>query len=151
MFPPRAATPLTILTQVLTRLLSPRLPGRDLPTSFEVAGHLAHLNLKDYLLPYQRIIGQVLAHLFIFAGQSFEVCPPLCFRDSLYAEYFFVSTTQVISLRFVSISRGIAHLTTSSDGIGNPSAGRSVARMIINRSTCTFPSNGNSALCWEIS
>ncbi|CAN0457856.1 unnamed protein product, partial [Laminaria digitata] len=46
--------------QVLTKLLQSRLPGKDLPTSFEVAGHLAHLNLKDYLLPYQNVIGQVI-------------------------------------------------------------------------------------------
>ncbi|CAN0408330.1 unnamed protein product, partial [Scytosiphon promiscuus] len=46
--------------QVLKSLLEPRLPGRDLPTSFEVAGHLAHLNLRDYLLPYKRVIGQVI-------------------------------------------------------------------------------------------
>ena len=45
--------------KVLKRLLEPRLPGRDLPTSFEVAGHLAHLNLRDYLLPYKKLIGQV--------------------------------------------------------------------------------------------
>ncbi|CAM9621756.1 unnamed protein product [Scytosiphon promiscuus] len=46
--------------EVLKALLEPRLPGRDLPTSFEVAGHLAHLNLRDYLLPYKRVIGQVI-------------------------------------------------------------------------------------------
>ncbi|CAN0425635.1 unnamed protein product [Pylaiella littoralis] len=46
--------------EVLTRLLEPRLPGRDVPTSFEVAGHLAHLNLRDYLLPHKKVIGQVI-------------------------------------------------------------------------------------------
>ncbi|CAN0173246.1 unnamed protein product, partial [Ectocarpus sp. 6 AP-2014] len=46
--------------EVLTQLLEPRLPGRDLPTSFEVAGHLAHLNLRDYLLPYKKVIGEVI-------------------------------------------------------------------------------------------
>ncbi|CAN0539940.1 unnamed protein product, partial [Ectocarpus sp. 8 AP-2014] len=49
-----------VTSQVLTQLLEPRLPGRDLPTSFEVAGHLAHLNLRDYLLPYKKVIGQVI-------------------------------------------------------------------------------------------
>ncbi|CAN0515133.1 unnamed protein product, partial [Ectocarpus sp. 12 AP-2014] len=49
-----------VISQVLTQLLEPRLPGRDLPTSFEVAGHLAHLNLRDYLLPYKEVIGQVI-------------------------------------------------------------------------------------------
>lgn len=31
-----------------------------MPTSFESVGHIAHLNLKDELLPYKHIIGQVI-------------------------------------------------------------------------------------------
>lgn len=31
-----------------------------MPTSFESIGHIAHVNLKDELLPYKHIIGQVL-------------------------------------------------------------------------------------------
>ena len=31
-----------------------------MPTSFESVGHIAHLNLRDELLPYKHVIGQVL-------------------------------------------------------------------------------------------
>ena len=34
--------------------------GCEVPTSFESVGHIAHLNLKDELLPYKHIIGQVI-------------------------------------------------------------------------------------------
>ena len=31
-----------------------------MPSSFENVGHIAHLNLRDELLPYKYVIGQVL-------------------------------------------------------------------------------------------
>ncbi len=34
--------------------------GCEVPTSFESVGHIAHLNLRDELLPYKHVIGQVL-------------------------------------------------------------------------------------------
>ena len=32
----------------------------DAPSSFETVGHIAHVNLRDELLPYKRLVGQVL-------------------------------------------------------------------------------------------
>ena len=43
-------------TQVLRTILPPTVP---VPTSFESAGHIAHLNLLDVHLPYRHIIAQV--------------------------------------------------------------------------------------------
>ena len=34
--------------------------GAEAPASFETVGHIAHLNLRDALLPYKHVIGQVL-------------------------------------------------------------------------------------------
>lgn len=34
--------------------------GCEVPTSFESIGHIAHLNLREELLPYKHVIGQVL-------------------------------------------------------------------------------------------
>jgi len=31
----------------------------EVPTSFETVGHIAHLNLREELLPFKHIIGQV--------------------------------------------------------------------------------------------
>lgn len=42
-----------VLRQVLPR-------GADVPSSFETVGHVAHLNLRDDLLPYRHAIAQVL-------------------------------------------------------------------------------------------
>jgi tRNA (guanine37-N1)-methyltransferase len=36
------------------------LPTSDAPSSFEMVGHIAHLNLRDVHLPYKNVIGQVL-------------------------------------------------------------------------------------------
>lgn len=33
---------------------------KEIPSSFEQAGHLAHLNLRDEMLPYKYIIGQAI-------------------------------------------------------------------------------------------
>lgn len=43
--------------EVLTRLLP---SGVEIPSAYEQVGHLIHLNLRDELLPYKFIIGQVL-------------------------------------------------------------------------------------------
>ena len=42
---------------MLTRLLP---KGSEIPSSFEQVGHLIHLNIREDLLPYKYIIGQVL-------------------------------------------------------------------------------------------
>ncbi|KAJ5069829.1 tRNA (guanine(37)-n1)-methyltransferase [Anaeramoeba ignava] len=43
--------------QVLEKILPKEL---ELPTSFETIGHIAHLNLKENLLKYKKIIGEVI-------------------------------------------------------------------------------------------
>lgn len=43
--------------EVLRQLLP---PGMDIPSAFETAGHLAHVNLRDEQLPYRELIGQVI-------------------------------------------------------------------------------------------
>lgn len=42
--------------KVLRRLL----PFKEIPSSFETIGHIAHVNLRDELLPFQLIIGKVI-------------------------------------------------------------------------------------------
>ncbi|CAI5494051.1 unnamed protein product [Closterium sp. Naga37s-1] len=42
---------------VLRKLLP---PGVEVPTAFETVGHIAHVNLRDDLLPYRFVIGKVL-------------------------------------------------------------------------------------------
>lgn len=37
--------------------------GAEVQTSFESVGHIAHLNLKEELLPYRQLVGQVGATL----------------------------------------------------------------------------------------
>ena len=34
--------------------------GAEVPSSFESIGHIAHLNIRDELLPFKRVIGQVI-------------------------------------------------------------------------------------------
>ena len=34
--------------------------GSEVPSSFESIGHIAHLNIRDELLPYKHVIGQVI-------------------------------------------------------------------------------------------
>lgn len=41
-------------------LLRRLLPVKELPSAFEIIGHLAHINLRDDLLPYKYYIGKVL-------------------------------------------------------------------------------------------
>jgi tRNA (guanine37-N1)-methyltransferase len=43
--------------EVLRRLLP---VGVEVPSSFEQIGHIAHLNLRDEMLPYKSVIGQVI-------------------------------------------------------------------------------------------
>ncbi|GJP71216.1 hypothetical protein CLOP_g2062 [Closterium sp. NIES-67] len=42
---------------ILRKLLP---PGVEVPTAFETVGHIAHVNLRDELLPYRFVIGRVL-------------------------------------------------------------------------------------------
>lgn len=44
------------------KILHMLLPSdiKEIPSAFEVAGHLAHVNLREECLPYRRIIGQVI-------------------------------------------------------------------------------------------
>ena len=46
-----------MVEEVLTKILPPET---EIPSSFEQAGHIAHLNLRDHLVPYKHIIGQVI-------------------------------------------------------------------------------------------
>lgn len=42
-------------------ILKKLLPeGSDVPSSFETVGHIAHLNIRDELIPYKHLIGQVI-------------------------------------------------------------------------------------------
>ena len=34
--------------------------GSEVPSSFESVGHIAHLNVRDELLPYKHVIGRVI-------------------------------------------------------------------------------------------
>ena len=34
-------------------------PGTEVPSAFETVGHIAHLNLREELLPWKHVIGQV--------------------------------------------------------------------------------------------
>ena len=43
--------------QVLRKLLP---PGLEVPSAFEQVGHIAHLNLREELLPHRRLIGEVI-------------------------------------------------------------------------------------------
>jgi tRNA G37 N-methylase Trm5 len=47
--------------RVMHHLLQKLLPeGSDVPSSFETVGHIAHLNIRDELIPYKHLIGQVI-------------------------------------------------------------------------------------------
>ena len=51
--------------QALRRLLPPDI--KEVPTAFETAGHVAHLNLREEVLPHKKLVAQVIldknAHL----------------------------------------------------------------------------------------
>lgn len=49
---------LTAAHRVSTAQLLPH--GVEVPGSFETVGHIAHLNIRDDLLPWRRLIGQVI-------------------------------------------------------------------------------------------
>ena len=36
------------------------LPVKEIPSAFEIVGHIAHVNLKEDLLPFQHIVGKVI-------------------------------------------------------------------------------------------
>jgi tRNA (guanine37-N1)-methyltransferase len=44
--------------EILRQILPPNIV--DVPSHFETAGHIAHFNLRDELLPYKKIIGDVI-------------------------------------------------------------------------------------------
>jgi hypothetical protein len=44
--------------EILRKLLPSHI--QEIPTSFEQAGHIAHMNLRDEVLPYKSLIGQVI-------------------------------------------------------------------------------------------
>ena len=44
--------------ETLRKILPPSLP--EIPSAFEIVGHIAHVNLRDDCLPYKYIIGQVI-------------------------------------------------------------------------------------------
>ena len=46
------------IDEVLRRILPAEV--KEIPSAFEQAGHLAHLNLRDEALPYKHLIAQVL-------------------------------------------------------------------------------------------
>jgi len=46
------------LDDALRIVLPPDTP--EIPTSFETVGHIAHVNLKPWLLPFKHIIGQMI-------------------------------------------------------------------------------------------
>ncbi len=45
--------------EILSRLLLPE-NVKEVPSAFEAVGHLAHVNLRDELLPYKYLVGKVL-------------------------------------------------------------------------------------------
>lgn len=55
-FARRADSLCCLLTLVTQRLLP---DGLEVPSAFESVGHIAHLNLRNELLPYKHLIGQV--------------------------------------------------------------------------------------------
>jgi tRNA G37 N-methylase Trm5 len=58
MLPPPRRRRRRLCRRVATQALLP--PGSDIPGSFETVGHIAHLNLRDELLPFKLVIGRVL-------------------------------------------------------------------------------------------
>lgn len=40
--------------------------GISIPGSFETIGHIAHLNLRKYLIPYKYLIGQAILEVDYF-------------------------------------------------------------------------------------
>ena len=42
--------------QALERLLSDKVSRKDIPSSFETVGHIAHLNLRPVLFPFKHLI-----------------------------------------------------------------------------------------------
>jgi tRNA (guanine37-N1)-methyltransferase len=50
-------TPSTAVEEVLKQIVPPEL---ELVTSYEMVGHIAHMNLKEDILLYKHIIGQVI-------------------------------------------------------------------------------------------
>lgn len=66
------------LEQILKKLLPPHT---ETPSSFETIGHIAHLNIRDELLPYKNIIGEVILEVLLLPSLSLAPSPlPLPLR-----------------------------------------------------------------------
>jgi len=61
------------LDDALRLVLPPDTP--EIPTSFETVGHIAHVNLKQWLLPFKHIIGQMILDVRAFKHSNYY---PLC-------------------------------------------------------------------------
>ena len=59
---------------VLQQVLASQTTAPPPPTAFEIIGHVAHLNLKDYHLPYKYIIGEILLE----CGSSSQIETVIC-------------------------------------------------------------------------
>ena len=44
------------------RAVLPTEDVKDVPSSFEQIGHIAHLNLRDDQLPYKELIGMIITY-----------------------------------------------------------------------------------------
>lgn len=77
-----------LLADAVLKVLLP--PGLEAPTSFETVGHIAHLNLRDELLPFKAMIGRVLLDknspsIRTVLNKVCECCAKLASSEALFA------------------------------------------------------------------